>query len=98
MVIKAALTELENANHPIAKVIHNGGNCKTLAIVFKKGMVLKEHKTNIAATLIVVDGEVLYKVGKAETILKKFNQTGIPVGVLHAVEAKEDSVCLLIQG
>jgi len=47
----------------------------------------------------VVDGEVLYKVGEAETILKKFNQTGIPVGVLHAVEAKKDAVCLLlIQG
>ncbi len=98
MVIKAALEELENSKHPIAKIMHNNSGCKMLTIVFKKGMVLKEHKTNTSATLVVVEGEVEYRTDKESITLKKYNQTGITVGLLHEVEAKEDSVCLLIQG
>lgn len=98
MVITAALQELENATHPVAKIIHNDANCKTLVLVFKKGMVLKEHKTNVPTTLLVMDGEIEYSAGQETITLKKHNQTGIPIGLLHAVEAKEDSVCLLIQG
>ncbi len=98
MVIKTALEELENSKHPIAKIMHNNGDCKTLAIVFRKGMVLKEHKTNTPATLVVVEGEVEYRTAKESIILKKFNQTGITVGLLHEVEAKADCVCLLIKG
>ena len=98
MVIKSALQELEKATHPVAKIIHNDANCKTLVLAFKKGMVLKEHKTNVPTTLLVMDGEIEYRVGEEKITLKKYNQTGIPIGMLHAVEAKEDSVCLLIQG
>lgn len=98
MVIKAALEELENSKHPIAKIMHNNGDCKTLTIVFKKGMVLKEHKTNTPATLVAIEGEVVYRTNKESITLKKFNQTAISVGLLHEVEAKEDSVCLLIKG
>ena len=98
MVITSALQELEKATHPIAKIIHNDANCKTLVLVFKKGMVLKEHKTNVPTTLLVMDGEIEYSIGEEKITLKKYNQTGIPIGLLHAVVAKEDSVCLLIQG
>lgn len=98
MVIKSALQELENATHPIVKIIHSDAHCKTLVLAFKKGMVLKEHKTNVPTTLLVMDGEIEYRIGEEKITLKKYNQTGIPIGLLHAVEAKEDSVCLLIQG
>ena len=98
MVIKAALEELENSNQPIAKIIHNDANCKTLVLAFKKGMTLKEHKTNVPTTLLCIDGEVEYKTEHDNISLRKYNQTGISVGLLHEVEAKEDSVCLLIQG
>lgn len=98
MVIKAALEELENSKHPIAKIMHTNGDCKTLVIVFKKGMMLKEHKTNTPATLVVIEGEVEYRTVKESVTLKKYNQTGITVGLLHEVEAKADSICLLIKG
>lgn len=98
MVIEAALNELEHATHPVAKVVHNDANCKTLVLAFKKGMKLKEHKTDKPTTLLVLEGEIIYSAGGEEVFLKKFNQIGIPVGLLHAVEAIEDSVCLLIQG
>lgn len=98
MVIKSALEELEQAGHPVAKIVHSDANCKTLVIAFKKGMALKEHKTNVPTTLLVIDGEIDYLAGQEKITLKKYNQTGIPIGLLHAVEAKEDSVCLLIQG
>lgn len=98
MVIEAALKELEHAAHPVAKIVHNDANCKTLVLAFKKGMKLKEHKTNTPTTLLVLEGELIYSAGEEDIILKKFNQLGIPIGLLHAVEANEDSVCLLIQG
>ncbi|KAB2916480.1 MAG: hypothetical protein F9K23_07705 [Bacteroidetes bacterium] len=98
MVIEAALKELEHATHPVAKIVHNDANCKTLVLAFKKGMKLKEHKTNTPTTLLVLEGEITYSVAEENITLKKFSQLGIPVGLLHAVEANEDSVCLLIQG
>ena len=61
-------------------------------------MMLKEHKTSVPTTLLVLEGEIEYSIGEEKITLKKYNQTGIPIGLLHAVEAKEDSVCLLIQG
>lgn len=97
MVITAALEELEKANHPIAKIIHKDANCKTLVLAFKKGMTLKEHKANLPTTLLCIDGEVEYKTEHENITLSKYNQTGIPIGLLHEVEAKQDSVCLLIQ-
>lgn len=98
MVIKSALHDLENSNHPIARIVHGDKSCKTIVLAFKKGMTLKEHKTNEPTTLLVLDGEIQYRAGDEEITLRKYNQTGIAPGLLHAVEAIEDSVCLLIQG
>jgi quercetin dioxygenase-like cupin family protein len=98
MVIRAALEELQNSNRPVAKIIHSDANCNTLVLVFKKGMTLKEHKTSVPTTLLVMNGEIEYSTGNEAITLNKYGQLGIPVGLLHAVEAKQDSVCLLIQG
>jgi quercetin dioxygenase-like cupin family protein len=98
MVIKSALDELKQSAHPVAKIIHHHADCNTLVLAFKKGMVLKEHKTDRPTTLLVIDGEINYSVGEESINLEKFNQIGIPVGLLHAIEATEDAICLLIQG
>lgn len=98
MVIRTALEDLKKSDHPLARIIHHDKGCKTVALVFKKGMTLKEHKTNEPSTLLVLDGEIHYRAGDEEIILRKYNQTGIAPGVLHEVTASEDSVCLLIQG
>lgn len=98
MTIKEILTQLETAEHPVGRAIHKNDHFKVLVIAFKKGMALKEHKAHHPSKLIVMEGNVIYKEEGRTVDLKKFEETDIPVEVTHAVEAVEDSVCLLTQG
>jgi quercetin dioxygenase-like cupin family protein len=98
MTIKEILKQLETSNHPVAKPLHNGDNFKVLIIGFKSGMKLKSHQANIPSKLTVISGKVIYKQHEKETELQKFDEVQIPVNIIHSVEAKEDSICLLTQG
>jgi quercetin dioxygenase-like cupin family protein len=100
MVIKTVLEQLANqdTNDPSIKILKKGEGYKVIVLGFKKGMILKEHSTPIPAKLIVVDGKVNYKEVNRTLILDKFDELDIPVNVIHAVEAIEDSICFLIQG
>jgi quercetin dioxygenase-like cupin family protein len=98
MVIKEILTRLETSDHPVAKPLHKGENFKVLVIGFKSGMKLKDHPAHIPSRLTVISGKVIYKQLGKETELQKFDEIEIPVNTIHSVEAKEDSLCLLIQG
>lgn len=98
MTIKEILAQLETANHPVAKPLHKGDNFKVLVIGFKSGMMLKEHKAHIPSKLTVISGTVIYKQDQIETELQKFDEMEIPINIIHSVEAKEDSLCLLTQG
>lgn len=96
--IKNIIAELETAVHPVARAIHKGEGFKVLAIGFKKGTVLKDHKAHITSKLTVLSGAVIYKEGNQQTVLDQYDEIDIPVQVTHSVEAKEDSLCLLTQG
>jgi|SRR6185312_12629281 len=96
MIINEVLAQLETANAPVAKVLQAHAAGKTLVLGFKAGMILKEHRTAIPARLLVVDGIVAYKQEGKSVTLGKYTDLEIPVDVLHAVEALEDSVCLLL--
>jgi quercetin dioxygenase-like cupin family protein len=98
MIIKDILLQLETSEHPVAKAIHKGEHFKVLALAFKKGMVLKEHKTALAAKLTVFSGSVIYKEGDIQKELNQYDETDIPVGIIHSVECVEDALCLLTQG
>jgi quercetin dioxygenase-like cupin family protein len=98
MILKELILKLESSEHPLAKAIHKGENFKVLAIAFKKGMVLKEHKTSFTAKLTVLQGKVIYKVGTITKELNQYDDTDIPVGIIHSVEASSDALCLLTQG
>lgn len=98
MVIKEVLAQLETAAHPVAKALHTGEHFKVLVLAFKAGMHLKEHKAHLPAKLTVFSGAVIYREGSKEVILNTHDQTDIPVGITHSVEATEDSLCLLTQG
>ena len=98
MTIKTILQELENANHPVARIHHKGVNFRVLMVGFKKGMILKEHKANLPTILTVIQGKVIYKEGEQLHHLNLHDDYQIPVGELHSVEALEDSICLLSQG
>ena len=98
MIIKEVLKQLEDAKGPVVKVLHQGGNFKVLVLGFKKGMVLKEHKTTVSTRIVIADGQVIYKEAERTFTLSKMDDSDIPVNVLHSVEALEDSICFLIQG
>lgn len=100
MIIKAVLEQLESkdTNSPSIKILKKGEGYKVIVLGFKKGMILKEHSTPIPAKLAVIEGKVKYKETDRTLILEKFDEMDIPVKVIHAVEALEDSICFLVQG
>lgn len=98
MIIKETLAELELKDHPVAKALYKKEGFKVLVLAFKKDMILKEHKANVPTKLVVIKGEVMYKSETTEQFLICFDEFEIPVNELHSVYAKENSLCLLIQG
>ena len=60
-MFKEILQKLENAANPVAQVVQNTSCSKVLVIAFKKGMILKEHKTDVSAKLLVIKGNLIYK-------------------------------------
>mgnify|MGYP006173447417 CR=1 FL=1 len=90
--------KLKTATNPIAQSLHSGTGFNVLLLGFNKGMVLKEHKTRTRAKLTVLEGLVFYREGNRVVELQQFDEIDIPVDVLHAVEAAEDSLCLLTKG
>jgi quercetin dioxygenase-like cupin family protein len=98
MTIKDVLTELEIKDQPVSKALYKKEGIKILVLAFKKDMLLKEHKANVPTKLVVLNGEVIYKSATSEQYLNCFDEFEIPMNELHGVIAKEDSLCLLIQG
>lgn len=98
MTIKNILQQLETSSHPVAKSLHKGPHLNVLVIGFKKGMRLNEHQAGKPSRLTVIKGAVLYEQGHERTELSLFDEQEIPLHVPHAVEALEDSLCLLSQG
>lgn len=96
--IQDIMDRLETASNPVAQAIHKGDHFKVLAIGFKKGMVMKDHKVALPAKLTVLLGSVCYKMEGVETILSVFDEQIIPREKIHSVEAMENSLCLLTQG
>ena len=96
MIINEVLAQLENAGAPVIKVLQVHAAGKTLVLGFKAGMILKEHRTAVPASLLVIGGAVIYKQEGTAIPLRKYADLEIPVDVLHAVEAVEDSICLLL--
>jgi quercetin dioxygenase-like cupin family protein len=97
-MIKEMLAELETKNNPVAKALYKTDAFKVLAIAFKKGMDLKEHKASLPSKLIVMQGAVMYKNVDMERFLHQYDEHVIPTDETHFIEAIEDSLCILIQG
>lgn len=97
MTIKKIKQQLEESNHPVAMSLHSNKNFKVLAMGFKKGMVLKEHKAHSYTKLTILEGEVIYSEGDTNTVLKQYEEYVIPIDITHSVKANDDSICLLTQ-
>ena len=90
--------KLETAENPVAIAIQKTATTKVVAIAFKKGMILKEHKTEVPALLLVVKGGVVYREHNLEEQILTFQEKKIPTEVPHSLEALEDSLCILFKG
>jgi len=98
MIIQEVKAALAGAERPIVKVLQKSENVKVIVLGLKKGVILKEHQTNVTTKLVVIEGNITYREGSASVMIDRFEDIDIPVNTLHAVEAMEDSICLLIQG
>ncbi|HWZ36384.1 MAG TPA: hypothetical protein VNW51_09505 [Mucilaginibacter sp.] len=97
MVIQEVLAALANAVGPVVKVLVKGENSKVIVLGFRKGMVLKEHKTGVSTRLAVIDGQINYFSANGKVTMNKFDDLDIPINEPHSVEALKDSICFLIQ-
>jgi len=98
MIIQEVLTQLQSADHPVAKALHKMEHGKVLVLAFKAGMQLKDHRTPFSSLLLVLEGAVEYQEGTVVTKMYKFDEMPIVPEVVHAVHCLEDAICLLIQG
>ena len=98
MIIKDILSQLETATNPVAKLIQHNEHFKVVVIALKAGMTWKEHKANLPTRLVVVEGSVIYQEGDKNITLEKHDDFEIPVNIIHALHANEDSICFIIQG
>ncbi|SHE36477.1 cupin domain-containing protein [Dysgonomonas macrotermitis] len=98
MTIKIIKKELESAKRPVPRVLKSGDKFKLILIGFKDKMVLDDHKTDIPARLVVLEGKVIYKEGDKTVMLTQYDEVGIPVNVIHSVTALADSLCMVVKG
>ena len=72
----------------------------TLVLVaLRKGALMREHRAPSAATLVLLSGRADFVAGDgARTGLEPGSLMAFSADVPHAVEAAEDTVCLLIIG
>ncbi len=97
MTIQDVLAALKDATGPVVKILVKGEAAKVIVLGFKKGMVLKEHKTAVSTRLVVIDGQINYLSTNGTITLGKFDDLEIPVNEPHSVEALTDSICFLMQ-
>ena len=96
--LQLMLQEVQESSNPVAKALQKTELNKVLAVAFKKGMSLKEHKANLFTTIYLLEGKMKYQDAEREIILEQYGEVEILSNLPHAVEALEDSLLLLIQG
>lgn len=97
MLVKEILSELPTAAKPIVRKFEQEEGSHVLAIGLNKNVILKEHKSDIPARILVIKGAITYIAGKKRTELGLFDEHIIPVGEYHSVEPQEDSIFLVIK-
>jgi len=87
MIIHNAIADFASAQNSILRTLHEGDNSKALVLTFRTGMTIKEHKSNVPATLIAVSGKINYHTSKTTITLKMYNNLSIIPEELHAVRS-----------
>ena len=80
---------------PTIQVLLETDNGKEIRIAFKKGQVMKEHKTPFAIVVEIFDGNIDFGVNGEMLSLKRGDLISLEGGVPHDLTAVEDSVVRL---
>ncbi len=82
--------------HADTKVAFNNGRAKVIAMALEAGHSLNEHKTPSDTFLLVVEGEIVFKMSGKQYRLKQGQAFDIPGNATHSVDAAVDSRFLLV--
>lgn len=97
MLLKEINKNLSTATKPLVKRFEQEEGSHVLAIGLGKDVILKEHKSDIPASIVMIKGAVTYIAGEERTSLNVFDEHIIPVGEYHSIEPQEDSIFLVIK-
>lgn len=97
MLLKELNKSLPTATKPLVKRFEQEEGSHVLAIGLGKNVILKEHKSDIPAKIVMIKGAVTYIAGDERTSLNVFDEHIIPVGEYHSIEPQEDSIFLVIK-
>lgn len=80
---------------PDIKLLFESDSTKEIRIVFRKGQLMKEHKTGFPITVEIFEGAIDFGViGKTHS-LKKGDIVALPAGTPHDLLAMADSIVRL---
>jgi len=96
MDIASLFTDLEyGEKQPVIKVLINTNVVKEVRITFKKGQIMKAHKTSYPIVVEIVDGCIEFGLESENYILKKGTLIALEANVIHNLKAEQDSIVRL---
>lgn len=84
-----------NSDKVSVSVLMETETSKEIRILFRKGQVMKEHKTNFPITIEVYEGEINFGVQGEEINLEAGGLIYLDPNVPHNLQAKRDSIVRL---
>lgn len=96
MKIASIKNDLNFNNEKVSiSVLMETETSKEIRILFKKGQVMKEHKTNFPITIEIHEGEINFGVNGEEINLEAGDLIYLEPNVPHNLHAKRDSIVRL---
>lgn len=82
-------------NKPDIKLLFESDSTKEIRIVFRKGQLMKEHKTGFPITVEIFEGAIDFGITGIIHHLKKGDIVALSAGTPHDLLATEDSIVRL---
>lgn len=80
---------------PVLSVLMQTVVSREVRITFKKGQEMKEHKAAYPIVVQVLEGSIDFGVSSERTILEKGMLIALEAGIMHDLQALEDSIVRL---